>query len=801
MHYLLSERICIVEKDDKTLLNHTSDPSTIRELLRYGANPEDVYAEYSSHLPEHAPKQPPESAVKIFIVGDHGAGKSTLVKALEKEGSGFSRITGWLKKVTGVDEKTAGIIPHKLESRIFGHVSLYDLAGHKEFYASHAAMIRQSMAGSSTAIFLLLADLRNNEGEFKGSILSWLSFIDNECPFGPKPHIIIVGSHTDEIKSKDVIAKSYTVDCLKDTDAFASVEFKGYVTINCCYSESASLSELRQMLAESCAAMRLKSKPSFNTHCFSIYLLDKFRDLEAVKLKDVLNKVSENSALAKSDHRKLLSFIPSGAPRLLEMCEDLHDRGSILLLRNTKKPENSWIILDQTALLAKVTGKVFAPEGFKEHENDLASTTGVVPFAKFRDHFRGLDPDMVAGYLCLLEFCQEVTDDEVRQLLQTPLSISSEERVFFFPSLVSVDSPGLEQIPAHASPTQIWKPNSDYVYTTGWILQCSQPEHHFTSRFLQVLLLRLAFCFALAPHIQESKCDLQEVQREFYVWKRGICWVTQNGVGALVQMDENVRTVTVLLRCLEHSKVNCIHLRSAIIHKALCAREEFCPKVCTSEYFIHPDDIKYPLKPTTELNLFSISQVTRAIATDHTCVIGKDSQPLHLEKLLYFEPYFHLNKTVVQELFDEEKASRDVDRELMDGMAKCFCNKWDDIRNILKLPDYPVMKQAPPNPDQGIVQLLQLWKLHSGKGSYQCLHRKLDEFSVFAGRYPLVSYMKILHPNTYMCMCMYSLKCVNNFTIILCSMKHFGLFMCMLLHMPFSRTVSNYPFTLCSIHC
>ena len=80
------------------LLYITHDPSTIRELLRYGADPENVYAEYSRHLPENAPNQPPECAVKIFTVGDHGAGKSTLVKALEKEGSGLSRIAGRVKK-------------------------------------------------------------------------------------------------------------------------------------------------------------------------------------------------------------------------------------------------------------------------------------------------------------------------------------------------------------------------------------------------------------------------------------------------------------------------------------------------------------------------------------------------------------------------------------------------------------------------------------------------------------------------------------------------------------------------------
>ena len=264
-----------MKNDDKTLLNLTRDPSIIRELLRHGVNPENVYAEYSSHLPEHAPKQPPQSAVKIFTVGDHGAGKSTLVKSLEKEDNW---LTGRLTKVKGVDAKTAGIIPHKIESRFFGHVALYDFAGHKEFYASHAAMIRQSMSGSSTAIFLLLADLRSSNEEFEGSILSWLSFIDNQCPLDPKPHIVIVGSHADEVelKGENAIAKSSILDSLEHRDAFRHFEFRGFIAIDCCYSQSSSISELRKKLAKSCETLRLKSQLSFNTHCFSIYLLDTF---------------------------------------------------------------------------------------------------------------------------------------------------------------------------------------------------------------------------------------------------------------------------------------------------------------------------------------------------------------------------------------------------------------------------------------------------------------------------------------------------------------------------------------------
>ena len=162
VQYLLTEMSCDVNcttDDGSTPLSVSDDPTIIRELLRHGANPKNVYVQYGSRLPRHCRKQPRELTVKIYTVGGPGTGKTTLVKALEKEGKGLSHFTNRVTRISGINKKTAGIIPHRVESRTFGHVTLYDFAGHKEFYGSHAAMIRQSMYGSSAAIFLLLADL------------------------------------------------------------------------------------------------------------------------------------------------------------------------------------------------------------------------------------------------------------------------------------------------------------------------------------------------------------------------------------------------------------------------------------------------------------------------------------------------------------------------------------------------------------------------------------------------------------------------------------------------------------------
>ena len=85
----------------------TDDPGVIRELIECGANPEKILGE----LPKNCPKQSTELAVKVFVVGEKGAGKSTLTKAMSLQKGVLANIVNRFAKVSGVDANTAGIIP------------------------------------------------------------------------------------------------------------------------------------------------------------------------------------------------------------------------------------------------------------------------------------------------------------------------------------------------------------------------------------------------------------------------------------------------------------------------------------------------------------------------------------------------------------------------------------------------------------------------------------------------------------------------------------------------------------------
>ena len=161
VQFLLAERKCnpnSLNSAKRTPLQLTSDPEIIKALLRHGANPMDVYRYHRKIL---GTKQPLCPSVKVFIVGNPAVGKSTLTAALQKEP--ILKILFIATKVSDVDEKTAGVIPHEFESKMCGRITLYDFAGQREFYGSHAALLCNAIQ-SSPPIFVLVVKV-NEENE------------------------------------------------------------------------------------------------------------------------------------------------------------------------------------------------------------------------------------------------------------------------------------------------------------------------------------------------------------------------------------------------------------------------------------------------------------------------------------------------------------------------------------------------------------------------------------------------------------------------------------------------------------
>ena len=732
----------------------------IQRTATAAASSSDTYRSQGRVLGTNQPLQP---SVKVFVVGNPSAGKSTLTAAIKKEESSFFlRAFSSARPVSDVDEKTAGVIPHEFESKKYGRITIYDFAGHREFYNSHAALL-QNAVQYSPPIFLLVVDLTDESKVLKENILYWLSFLENQCTSADsKPHVVIVGSHVDvlEAKGEDPKDKASIVESLR-SNHFKNLEYAGFVAINCQFPESAGMTDLRLCLRNSCSQLRRQETINFSAHCLQTFLINKFQDRTALKINEVRDVLLETQQSASS-LQKVVTFIPTNTHLLCGVCNELNDRGHILFLRDQVDVENSWVIMNKDVLLSKVTGTIFAPEGFTQY-CQIATSTGVVPFIKIANlkKFRGLDPEMLVGFLSHLEFCHEIFDKEVLELIREPeTGLSTSERYFFFPALVRVDVS-----------SEVWRPQSTFKFHSGWILKCSRPEQYFTTRFFQVLLLRLAFEFAF-PHREEEEeeghADFPAILRKCSVWKNGIYWGNRDGVEVLAEVVEQNKAIVLLFRSQEITP-ECLQHRSKVIQKALKAASEFCPKVKTVESFIDPSEIIHSpqmeatprdtqsrgmsgttlselsqhqtrshIKPMSELSLFPLSEIATAIVEGKSSVLTKHGKPLQLNQLLCFEPYASIGRYSLRKLFDEDHP------EYVTKVPMIFPQKIPhrDRCQVIELlnPSQPKFQAATEGGDQAtkLNDIFRKWR-NSGDGTFHCLHQKLDQFSVFAMRNILVS--------------------------------------------------------------
>ena len=696
--YLLQHGGCdpnSVTRDGTTPLDWTNDPSLIRLLLYHGAKPT------SSEL-SHLRDTTADAATNMFIVGNPGAGKSTFIKSFSTSGNAFTRIKHRFAKVTAVEEKTAGIIPCDIEIKGLGRVTAYDFAGHREFYAGHDALLQNSMRGSAS-IVLLVINMSEEESKIKEATQYWVQFISNHTSeSGPNPHLVIIGSHAEGLSSREVKTKANLMKSIVNSHNLYGITFAGQVITDCRYAESSSMSQLRSILSQRCKSIGSQEKISTAQHSLLVFLLDRFKNEAAVTYGQVSRALRRSFSDKKYAY---LECVKSSDP--LELCDELSKRGNILFMKNQACLEKSWIVFDKASLLSQVNGVIFAPEGFKERQ-DISTRSGLVPQSKLVSLFPNLNADMITKFLCHLQFCHEVTDVEVLSLLHKAQSTSTEkERLLFFPGLVDLDIPA-----------DIWQPNDKFVYHNGWILKCSKPEQFFSSRFVQVLLLRLAYSLAFAP------CTVvdRNLPRNIQVWKCGISWKSTSGIEVVVQVIDQ-KQVMVIIRGFKSSMTEFLRTRSAIIGKVLDAKQSLCPAVEVEEKFLHPESITtYPMDVATPPKAVRIDAVAQSVVEAGVAVVDDSRKMLELNSLLYFEPYANHGLETLESLFRSNAPDQTTDPSL-NSITKRLHENIDRAMTTLGLPSEEVSKLRQtfchPKPDM--------------KG----LRNQLDQHSVFSGRSPL----------------------------------------------------------------
>ena len=719
-------------------LAHSTD--TIICLLKNGAKSEKMFSEF---LPEKCtPPTPP--AITVFMVGDKGTGKSTLTKALMTEKRGISRLTARLTKVDGVTARTAGIECHQIHSQHIGNLRLYDIAGHREFHSSHDTVIRSASSGG---IFLLVIDLSTTESNIQSTVFYWLSSLQNQVSSDRdescKPHLLLIGSHADRLASKSELKRKeelITTSC----SSVSKLHVAGFLAVDCRHSESPSLAKLRRQIFEIQQSKQKDLVLTFHLHCFHIYLIQKCGNQPGVQLGTVVKSIHQE--VGQDDSAPYLEFIPHNLSSARKSCIELSRRGIILYMQ-MEALEYSWVFVESEMLLKKINGTIFAPNDFPEHKS-LAIHTGVVPFKNIRDHFRAMEEtkhmeiELLLQFMMHIEVCREITDPDMLDLLSIKYSDYKNDRHFLFPGLIAESIEGVQNI---TSAKELWQPTPGISYSphnSCWVLKCRGIQHYFSSRFLEVLLLRLAFKHALPANPHDEGTAIPGFKQACTLWKNGIRWNSTSFIEGLVSVDDH--QVAVLMRCCEGKEGALAHTRSQVIREIFAAKEEFCSSTETAELFI--PNPTFPVN--TDLSV-PLANVTHSIARHEEGVITSYNTTMELHRLLHFDPYMYFSTECLFDLYSTHPQPHTLTRQFIEcaitsiGSAPKFCIIFSYFCTMLNVSQFKIESNSS-NPYQQMIEMFQAWQ-EKTQGTFQCLREHMDKYSVFSGRNILVSLKCYLH--------------------------------------------------------
>ena len=567
VEYLLSTGKCdpiVKDNDGKTpfkLAKEVGHTDTLSVLEKFGGIK-------SSH--------PIDSYVNVLLVGNPGAGKSTLSHVINDTATG-SIVLGSFRNVGGVVPCTAGIIPYKLQHRALGNIILHDFAGHSEYYSSHSAVIENLLQGSG-GVFLIVVNILEKEAVIQ--LHQWLTVVRNEAQKALNQcHVIVIVSHVDEISNPVERRRK------EEIQEIVVREMCDSVFLDCRKLGGSGVNSFFNKLFSACESIHSTSGRNLSLYCHMMYGLLEEKKENILALTDVMSAGKENDEY----------FIPDKREDVSDVLHSLHSTGLISVLKSEDKV---WVVVNKGILLTEVDGILFAPETFKEHV-DIASNTGIVSVSGLTRLFPKYDSDMLICFLKNMELCQEMNPSFLIMTNLHQLAVGEEdggterrgERLLFFPCLLSSDRPD---------------EMTSQVYQFGWCLQCTTKHDFFPPRYFHVLSLHLAYKMTLPREDDKLK-------RCCTFWKNGLYWSNGHGVGSLVEIVDESQCVLVMMFYEKDYSDNMVSLRKDVIGEVMSVYKESCPSLEVKELVIHPKELAYPVNTPRERTVYSVKAIMSAI--------------------------------------------------------------------------------------------------------------------------------------------------------------------------------------------
>ena len=235
--------------------------------------------------------------------------------------------------------------------------------------------------------------------------------------------------------------------------------------------------------------------------------------------------------------------------------------------------------------------------------------TGIITQSALTRCFPNYDSEMLSQFLCYIKLSMENTSDMlIYSNLQQKHSENSnmiQEKLLFIPALI------------HNVPRPC---GMSGTIQFGWCLQCSNqcpnPHQFFLPHFLHLLLLHLAYQYAL------PKTANNPHNRRCMIWTNGILWSDNDGVQTLVEIVDNSQCVLLLMSCEQGFEHNMIKLRKEVIKIILSRQKDTCPRLELEEFIIDPSQLDYPIDKPSSLTLYDIENIALSVLRNTPFVLS-----------------------------------------------------------------------------------------------------------------------------------------------------------------------------------
>ena len=413
---------------------------------------------------------------------------------------------------------------------------------------------------------------------------------------------VLIGSHVDLVSNAERRKK---IDLIKKFEYSSVVTFKiiNYLALNC--RKPRSSKHVQSTILETISFAPRYSLTS--EAAILLGLLEKdFKDVVTCKLQTLLSHIEDTGI-----------HLPHTKSTLCPYVEELHTVGLLMIIRKKgDKLEDCLLLLGISKLTNEVHRLLFSDSSTQEHsKNSHGASMGILPHT----YLKKILPEYIStDCLVQLEYCQEFSHVDIKfDHSVIPTEDPSAPRLLYFPALCTAERKNSIVTP------------EIYTYSIGWFAECQSKFDYFPSRYLHVLLLRLAFSFAhpLAPCAAEGESehvvDLLKSNCRCTMWKNGIHWHMEEGVECIVELVNNSKGFVVITksRIEKKRKCKCTEMLFKIVDLAAQAKEEFCHSITLKQYLM-------PLVPKDTFsfrernNLFDLKDVLRVLREGKPVVLS-----------------------------------------------------------------------------------------------------------------------------------------------------------------------------------